>query len=121
MLAWKAFAGFVNPFSTVFDSVSGYALTALNGAVRSIDPANQAKVQAALNIALKLLNVLRALSWLCPAKWQTAYRETVEAAEAVVEALKDLKLTQDEVAEIAKEFGEAVAAWRSPDDATCVA
>lgn len=100
-------------------SVVDYLLDVLNAALAKIDPENRAKVQAALNIAEKVLATLIALKWLCPTKWQTAYSETVEAVSVVVESLDDLNLTADELKKIQAEFAEAVAAWKGPDDETC--
>lgn len=112
-IAWKYLFGGMG-------SVVDYLLDVLNEALDAIDPANKVKVTAALNVAQKVLATLTALKWLCPTKWQIAYGETVEAVEAVAAALFDLKLTPEELAKVRKEFAEAVAAWKSPDDETCV-
>ena len=101
--------------------VADYLLDLLNSALASIDPANKTKVQACLNVATAVLSALIALQFLCPVKWQTAYKETVEAVVAVVSALEDLSITADELLTVQKEFGEAVMAWKGPDDETCVA
>ena len=101
--------------------VADYLLEMLNAALASIDPANKAKVQSCLNVATAVLSTLIALQWLCPVKWQTSYKETVEAVAEVVGALEDLNITAEELARVQKEFNEAVAAWQGPDDETCVA
>lgn len=100
-------------------SVVDYLLDVLNAALAKIDPENRAKVQAALNIAEKVLATLIALKWLCPTKWQTAYGETVEAVNAVIDALADLKLEAAELTNIRDAFNAAVMAWKLPDDDTC--
>ena len=119
-LIWKAFTGFINPWGSAFDSVSSYAMDMLNEMLGKIDPKNKANVQAALNVAIKVVSVLSSLSWLCPVKWQTAFKETIEAAESVVSALEDLNITDDEFKKVRSEFDDAVKAWKSPDDNTCV-
>lgn len=98
-----------------------YLLGLLNSALDSIEPENKKKIQGALNVADAVLSALSAFQWLCPVKWQTAYRETIEAVISVTASLSDLSLTQTELDGIRKEFSEAVAAWNGPDDDTCVA
>ena len=100
--------------------VADYLLDLLNSALASIDPANKTKVQACLNVATAVLSALIALQFLCPVKWQTAYKETVEAVAVVVASLEDLAVTVEELAKVQKEFNEAVCAWKGPDDPTCV-
>lgn len=101
--------------------VVDYLLGLLNSALDSIDPDNKQKIQGALNVAEVVLSALSAFQWLCPVKWQTAYRETIEAVVVVVSSLSDLSLTKTELDDIRKEFFEAMAAWKGPDDDTCVA
>ena len=120
-LIWEAVKGAVNPWGSAFGNIVDYLLGLLNGALAKIKDGDKQKVQAALNIALKVLATLKAVKWLCPTKWQTAYGETIEALEAVVESLPDLELLPEELERIGKEFKEAVEAWKSPDDETCVA
>ena len=119
-LGWAAIKGALNPWGSAFGNVADYLLEVLNNALAAIKADDKPKVQAALNIALKVLATLQTLKWLCPTRWQTAYKETVEAVEAVVSALEDLNLRQDELDNITKEFKEAVAAWKCPDDPSCL-
>lgn len=119
-VAWKAFTGFINPWGSVFDNLAELALGEMNKAIASIEPGNKAKMQAALNVARKVLNVMSLLSSLCPVKWQTAYSLTLSAVSKTVSSLEDLNVTKEELETIAKDFSDAVRAWRSPDDETCV-
>ena len=119
-LTWAAVKGFVNPFGSVFDSIATYALGRVNAALNAIDVGKREKIVAALNIATKAVAVLNAIAWLCPTKWQTAYRATVEAVQEVVAALFDLHLTIDELSTARAKFEAAYAAWQAPDDDTCV-
>ena len=100
--------------------VVDYILDILNAALAALDHSDKSKVMAILNIAQKVLATLNALKWLCPTKWQIAYSETIEAVEAIPDALSDLALTAEELQKIRKEFTEAVNSWKSPDDETCV-
>ena len=119
-LTWAALKGFLNPFGSVFDSIATYVLERVNAALNAIDVGKREKVQAALNIAAKGLAVLTAVAWLCPTKWQTAYKATVEAVAEVCTALDDLHVTIDELSNVRARFEAAYAAWEGPDDETCV-
>ena len=101
-------------------SAVSYALEVLNRAIAGIDPAKKEKIQHALNVAEQVLAALQTLKFLCPTKWQTAYQKTVLATQAVVFALADLVLTQDELNGIAKDFNAACLEWNGDDDETCV-
>ena len=119
-LTWAALKGLLNPFGSVFDSVATYVLERVNAALNAIDVGKREKIQAALNIAAKALAVLTAIAWLCPVKWQTAYKATIEAVAEVCTALVDLHLTIEELSNVRTKFGKAYDAWQSPDDGTCV-
>lgn len=112
-LVWKYITGGMG-------KVVDYLLDILNQALAKLDPSKKEQIQAVLNLAKRVLAILKNLRFLCPTKWQTAYDETVEAVEAVVDAMEDLKLTPEELEKIVKEFKEAVEAWKSDDDETCV-
>lgn len=111
-IAWKYVFGGIG-------SVADYLLDLGNSALAGLSPEKKERVQGALNLFLRITATMNALAWLCPTKWQTAYRESVEAVQVVASALEDLTVTSDELAKVQKEFGEAVAAWKSDDDATC--
>lgn len=119
-LTWAAIKGALNPFGSIFDSVATYALERTNDALNAIDVSKKEKIMAALNIATKALAVLNAVAWLCPVKWQTAYKATIEAVQEVCNALFDLHLTVEELSGVRTKFEAAYAAWQSPDDETCV-
>ena len=119
-LTWAAFKGLLNPFGSVFESLVDYALGKVNGALNAIDVGRREKIQAALNVAAKALAVLTAVAWLCPTKWQTAYKATIEAVAEVCTALDDLHVTIDELSNVRNKFVAAYAKWRSDDDGTCV-
>ena len=117
---WKTVIGFLNPWGSAISSVAGYLLEVLNSALAKIDPKRKDNIQAALNIANRVLAVLVALKWLCPTKWQTAYAATIAAVTVVVNALQDLQLTTEELVNIRNDFNAAVIAWNGDDDETCI-
>ncbi len=119
-VVWKAITGFLNPWGSVVGNIAGYGLELLNNALAALDPAKRDKVQAVLNLSLRVLSLMRAVQWLCPVKWQLSYKETLDAVQAVADALFDLNLTKEEFAKITEAFSSAVAAWNGPDDETCV-
>ncbi len=97
-----------------------YVLGVLKNALAGMSDATKEKVQAALNLSLKVLSILEAVRILVPTKWQTAYAKTVEAVKETVSSLTDLDLTKDELDIICDRVTAAIAAWKSPDDETCV-
>jgi hypothetical protein len=117
---WKTVIGFLNPWGNAISSAAGYLREVLNGALAKIDPKRKDNIQAALNIANRVLSVLVALKWLCPTKWQTAYAATIAAVTVVVNALQDLQLTTEELVNIRNDFNAAVIAWNGDDDETCI-
>lgn len=119
-LTWTALKGLLNPFGSVFESLADYALGKVNGALDAIDVGRREKVQAALNVTSKALAVLNAAAWLCPTKWLTAYKATIDAVVVVCISLDDLHVTIDELSNVRARFEEAYDAWNGPDDETCV-
>lgn len=110
-------------FKYLFGGVSGvveYLLGVLNAALAGMNEATKQRVQGALNLARKVLATLNALKWLCPVKWQTAYKATVDAVAEAVAALEDLEITTDEVAIVHDRMKAALNAWKQPDDETCI-
>lgn len=97
-----------------------YALGVLKRTFDGLTDTTRTKIQAALNLSMKVLSVLEAVRILVPTKWQTAYAKTVEAVKDTVSALSDLDLTKDELTIICDRVTAAIDAWESPDDETCV-
>lgn len=97
------------------DSVMEYLLEIVNEALAKIDTENRAKIAAAYNTILNVLATLNALAWLCPARWQSAYRNTIGAVEAVANALMDFTIEPAELTNVKDAFNAAVIAWRAGD------
>lgn len=97
------------------DSVMEYLLEIVNAALAKIDTENRAKIAAAYNTILNVLATLNALAWLCPARWQSAYRNTIGAVEAVANALMDFTIEPAELTKVRDAFNAAVIAWRGCD------
>lgn len=112
-IVWKYLTGGMG-------SVVDHLLDLLNTALSKIDGSSKIKLQAVLNTAEHVLSVLVALEWLCPTKWQTAYKKTIIAVGTVIDALKDLTITAKELEKVRDDFAIAVEAWKSPDDDTCI-
>ena len=118
-ITWTALKGLLNPFGSMFESLVEYALGRVNAALGAIDTTRREKMVAALNVADKALALLNVIAFLCPTRWQIAYKLTVEAVQTVCSALTDLQLTVYELSEIRDGFRKAVAEWHTPDDETC--
>ena len=100
--------------------VMDYALTVLKNAFNGLGDATKEKIQAVLNLTMKVLSIIQAVRILIPVKYQLAYELTVKALQNIVASLQDLEITGAELQTIIAGYNEAYAAWMSPDDETCV-
>ena len=120
-IIWKAVTGFINPFGDgIAATVTDYALGKLNAALIGLGAGKKAKIQAALNLASRVLALLNAIAWLVPTKWQHAYSATITAVTMVTITLDDFNVTAQELADCRQSFANALLYWRSGDDETCV-
>lgn len=119
-LTMAAIGGALNPFGSAAESIADYLLDVSNNALKSIDGSNKTRIRAVLNTVKKTLSILKAVAWLIPTKWQTAYGKTLFAVEMAADALADMEIAKNEPALISKAFADAVAEWKGPDDNTCV-
>ena len=111
-IIWKWLTGGI-------EKVADYLLELMNTALANLDDKDKESIQAVLNYATKIAASLTAFAWLVPAKWQTAYKATLKAVQAVVDALSDLTITADELLQLKDDFAAAVLAWKGEDDETC--
>ena len=120
-IVWKAVSGFLNPFGDgIAANIAEYALGKLNAALDGLSVSDKGRVQATLNLASRVLALLCAVAWLVPTKWQTAFKETVDAVQEVCAVLSDLNVKLDELANVKAKFVRAYVAWQGDDDETCV-
>lgn len=112
-LAWK----FITGGGT---GVVDYGLTVLREAVNGLGDATKDKIQAVLNLAMKVCSLAQFVRAFIPVKWQLAYELTVKAVQVLIAALQDLDLTGEDLKAVINGYNEAYAAWMSPDDETCV-
>ena len=120
-IIWKAVTGFINPFGDgIAANITDYALGKLNAALIGLSAGKKAKIQAALNLATRVLALLKAVAWLIPTKWQKAFDSTIAAVGMVTITLDDLNVTAQELADCRQGFANALLYWRSGDDETCV-
>jgi hypothetical protein len=112
-LAWKY-------ITSGFGGVADYLIDILNNALGNLDARYKDNIQAVLNFALKIHALMESLKWLCPTKWQTAYKATLDAVKETVNALSDFSVTNDEIKFVYGKFMTAVDSWKSDDDGTCL-
>ena len=111
-IVWKWLTGGI-------EKVADYLLELMNTALANLDEKDKESIQAVLNYATKIAASLTAFAWLVPSKWQTAYKATLKAVQAVVDALSDLTITADELLQLKEDFAAAVLAWKGEDNETC--
>ena len=105
-LAWKFITG-------GREGVLDYALDIANTFADRLPDAKKEDIKDYLATARNLLATLDSLSWLCPSKWRPAYVLTLAAFADLVDALDDLKVTQDELTAVCNAYQLAYASWRA--------
>lgn len=100
--------------------VVDYLLTVLKNALNGLGDVTKEKIQAVLNLAMKILSVAQAVRIFIPVRYQLAYDLTIKALQTLIASLQDLEITGAELKALIDGYNEAYAAWMSPDDETCV-
>lgn len=123
-IVWEALKGALNPWGSAGGNIADYVLGRVNESLAEACvgacTGRKDKLRRAFNTVEKALGTLHAFAWLVPTRWQTAFNATVEALERVTCSLSDMKLTTEELAELRDSFKRSVAAWKGPDDDTCL-
>lgn len=114
---WKVVWNFITGGGV---GVVDYLLTVLKNALNGLGSATKEKIQAVLNLAMKILSIAQAARIFVPVKYQLAYDLTIKAIQTLIAALQDLEITGTELKALVDGYNEAYAAWMSPDDETCV-
>ena len=114
---WKVVWNFITGGGV---GVVDYLLTVLKNALNGLGSATKEKIQAVLNLAMKILSIAQAVRIFIPVKYQLAYDLTIKAIQTLIAALQDLEITGTELKALVDGYNEAYAAWMSPDDETCV-
>lgn len=114
---WKVVWNFITGGGV---GVVDYILTVLKNAFNGLGDATKEKIQAVLNLAMKVLSVAQAVRIFIPVKYQVSYDLTIKALQTLVASLQDLEVTGAELQALINDYNEAYAAWMSPDDETCV-
>lgn len=114
---WKVVWNFITGGGV---GVVDYLLTVLKNALNGLGSATKEKIQAVLNLAMKVLSIAQAVRIFVPVKYQLAYDLTIKALQTLVASLQDLEITGEELKAIVDGYNEAYTAWMGPDDATCV-
>lgn len=100
--------------------VVDYLLTVLKNTLNGLGDVTKEKIQAVLNLAMKILSVAQAVRIFIPVKYQLAYDLTIKTLQTLIASLQDLEITGTELKALIDGYNEAYAAWMAPDDETCV-
>ena len=114
---WKIVWNFITGGST---GVVDYLLTVLKNALNGLGDVTKEKIQAVLNLTMKILSIAQAVRIFIPVKYQFAYDLTIKALQTLTASMQDLELTGAELQALVGGYNEAYAAWMSSDDETCV-
>ena len=96
-------------------AVFEYFLDKINSLVALIPGATKEKLVKAYEIAQKIYNAINKLAWIVPAKWVPYYTAVMTCVKAILDALADAQVSQDELAKLVTEFQCAYAVWKSDD------
>lgn len=113
MIAWK----FITGGGT---GVVDYLLTVLKNTLNGLGDVTKEKIQAVLNLSMKILSIAQAVRIFIPVKYQLAYDLTIKALQTLTASMQDLEMTGAELQALVNGYNEAYAAWMAPDDETCV-
>ncbi len=108
-IVWKYFTGGK-------EAVLDYALDVANDFINNLSTENRKMAFVCFEKGVVILKSLKELEPIVPQKWQEAYDSTMGAFETVISALYDLKISQEELAEITAKFREAYNDWYTPDE-----
>lgn len=100
--------------------VVDYLLTVLKDTLNGLGDVTKEKIQAVLNLTMKILSIAQAVRIFIPVKYQLAYDLTIKALQTLIASLQDLEITGTELQALINGYNEAYAAWMSSDDETCV-
>lgn len=110
-IGWAAICGFLNPFSSVFESVSKCALDMLN---KYLGQENvSAKITEAYGVASGVMNILVEYADWCPQKWRKEFDILLGAVKAVVDVFADGKVEPQEIDSCIDRFRSAYAEWNA--------
>lgn len=114
---WKVVWNFITGGGV---GVVDYLLTVLKDTLNGLGDVTKEKIQAVLNLAMKILSIAQAVRIFIPVKYQLAYDLTIKALKTLIASMQDLEITGAELQALVNGYNEAYAAWMSPDDDTCV-
>lgn len=114
---WKVVWNFITGGGV---GVVDYILTVLKNTLNGLGDVTKEKIQAVLNLAMKILSIAQAVRIFIPVKYQLAYDLTIKALQTLTASMQDLEITGAELQALVNGYNEAYAAWMSPDDETCV-
>lgn len=100
--------------------VVDYILTVLKDTLNGLGDVTKEKIQAVLNLTMKILSIAQVVRIFIPVRYQLAYDMTIKALQTLVTSLQDLEITGAELQSLLNGYNEAYAAWMSSDDETCV-
>jgi hypothetical protein len=114
---WKVVWNFITGGGV---GVVDYLLTVLKDALNGLGDVTKEKIQAVLNLTMKILSVAQVVRIFIPVKYQLAYDLTIKALQTLTVSMQDLEVTGTELKALIDGYNEAYAAWMLPDDETCV-
>jgi len=101
------------------EAVFEYLLDKANTLVSSLTGETQEKIKTAYGIAKTIYDYMVKLGWVVPKSWTKYYDAVMSCFKALLDALEDMQVTQEELARLIAEFQVAYAVWKADDVAPC--
>lgn len=100
-------------------AVFEYLLDKANTLVSSLSGETQEKIKTAYGIAKTIYDYMVKLGWVVPKNWTKYYDAVMSCFKALLDALEDMQVTQEELARLIAKFQVAYAVWKADDVAPC--
>lgn len=98
------------------EAVLDYVLDVANDFAQNLDDEKREHAYVLFERGLQIFTVMDSLKSFCPHKWYGAYEATLTAFAGLVMALRDLKVTKEELGSVMTKFRVAYDYWMSDED-----
>lgn len=98
------------------EAVLDYVLDVANDFAQNLDDEKREHAYVLFERGLQIFAVMDSLKSFCPQKWYGAYEATLTAFAGLVMALRDLKVTKEELDSVMTKFKVAYDYWMSDDE-----
>lgn len=99
------------------EAVLDYILDVANNFAQNLDDEKREHAYVLFERGLQIFTFMDSFKSFCPQKWYDAYEATLTAFAGLVMALRDLKVTKEELDSVMTKFKVAYDYWMTDDEA----